>query len=94
MANALILPHAIRFNAEVAPEAVAAVGQALGDDDAAAAVERLRAQLGLPGRLRDVGVEADDLDAVARLSQTSAAVKANPRPVSEAEARELLEAAW
>jgi maleylacetate reductase len=95
LANALILPHAMRFNADVVPEAMAAIGDAIGDEkDAPSAVERLRGQVGLPSRLRDVGVTEEDLDAVARLSQSNPVVQRNPRPVSEADARAILAAAW
>lgn len=94
LANAIVLPHALRFNAPVVPEAMDAIGHALGDDDPAAAVERLRDRLALEARLREVGVTEEDLDAVARLSQGSRAVQRNPRPVSEEDARAILAAAW
>ena len=58
------------------------------------AVDRLRAAVGLPGRLSEVGVAEDDLEAVARLSQANANVGRNPRPVSEADALAILRAAW
>jgi maleylacetate reductase len=95
LANAIILTHAVRFNADAVPEAVSAIGGALGDEaDAALAVDRLRAAVGLPGRLSEVGVAEDDLEAVARLSQANANVGRNPRPVSEADALAILRAAW
>jgi alcohol dehydrogenase class IV len=95
LANALVLPHAMRFNADAVPEELRRIGRALGDeDDPAGAVERLRERIGLPSQLSDVGVEDEDLAAVARLSQSSHAVRSNPRPVSEADALKILEAAW
>ena len=45
-----------------------------------------RRAVGLPARLGEVGVEEDDLEAVARLSQGNGSVQANPRPVSEDDA--------
>ena len=67
LANAVILPHAMRFNADVAPDEMQRIGEALGDpDDAPSAVARLIERLGLPTRLRDCDVDEDDLDAVAR----------------------------
>ena len=94
LANALLLPHAMRFNAEVAPAELARLGAVLGDPaDPAAAVARLAARAGLPATLAEVGVSDEDLDAVARLSQSSVAVRANPRPVSEEDARAILAAA-
>ena len=50
--------------------------------------------MGLPTQLSAVGVTEEDLDAVARLSQSNFGVQSNPRPVSEDEARDVLEAAF
>ncbi len=62
--NALCLPPALRFNAEVVPEAVARFADMLGADDAPARVEEL-ARLGGFERLRDFGVPESELDDVA-----------------------------
>lgn len=95
LANALILPHAMRFNLPAVGDAAAEVGAALGDPgDPAGACEALRDRLGLPSRLSGCGVSEEDLEAVVRLSQSSPAVRANPRLVSEPDARAILEAAW
>jgi maleylacetate reductase len=94
LANALLLPHAMRFNAEVAAAELARLGAVLGDPaDPAGAVARLAVRAGLPSTLTEAGVSDEDLDAVARLSQSSVAVRANPRPVSEEDARAILAAA-
>jgi alcohol dehydrogenase class IV len=93
LANGIILAHAIRFNADTVD--LARIGTALGDrDDPAGAVDRLRDAIGVPATLSEAGVDEDDLDAVARLSQRNANVQANPKPVSETDAREILEAAF
>jgi alcohol dehydrogenase class IV len=95
LASALLLPHTIAFNAEAVPEEVRRIGRALGDeDDAAGAAARLRDRLGLPSGLSDVGVEDEDLAAIARLSQGNVSVQRNPRPVSEDDALSILVAAW
>lgn len=95
MANAILLAHSVRFNADEVPAEVARIGRALDAvDDPAGAIDRLRARLGLPGTLREVGVGEDDLEVVARLSQSNHNVARNPRPVSEADALALLQAAW
>jgi alcohol dehydrogenase class IV len=93
LANAILLTHAIAFNAEAVPDEVARLSAALGAD-AATAVDGLRASIGLPGRLSEVGVGEDDLEAVARLSQANANVGRNPRPVSEDDALSILQAAY
>jgi alcohol dehydrogenase class IV len=93
LANAVLLAHAIRFNADTVD--LTGIAAALGDpDDAAGAVDRLRAAIGLPATLSECGVSEDDLDAVARLSQRNRNVLANPKPVSEDDARAILEAAF
>lgn len=94
LANAILLTHAVRFNADAVPDDVARIGAALGSADAADAIDGLRAAIGLPGRLSEVGVAEDDLDAVARLSQANHNVARNPRAVSEADALAILRAAW
>ena len=93
LANAILLTHSIAFNAEAVPDEVGRLSAALGTE-AGQAVDALRAGVGLPGRLSEVGVGEDDLDAVARLSQSNANVGRNPRPVSEADARAILHAAF
>ena len=97
LANAVLLAHALRFNAgdPALYEPLARIGAALGDEgDPAGAVDRLRERLDLPARLSDCGFTEEDLDAVVRMSQSSPSIKGNPRPVSEDEARQILEAAW
>ena len=87
--NALALPAALRFNAEVAPDAVRRFGQALGTEDPAGRVEEL-ARLGGFERLRDFGVPERDLPDVAAATVERAGAKANPRPASAGEVEELL----
>ena len=94
LANAVILPHAIRFNAEAVPDAVAKLGEALGTDDVAGTVGKLVARLGLPTQLGDCGVTLEDLDAVATMAPGNGNVANNPRPVGVDEARQILTAAY
>jgi alcohol dehydrogenase len=97
LANAILLTHALRFNAgdPALYEPLARIGAAMGDeDDPAGAADRLRERLGLPGRLSEAGVTEDDLDAVTRMVQTSVSIRHNPRSVSEEDARGILDAAF
>jgi maleylacetate reductase len=96
LANAVILPHAIRYNAEAVPDALALLAGALGVPAAgvADAVAELAAGLGLPATLEACGVTEEDLDAVVRSSPSSPAVRANPKPVTEDDARTVLQAAF
>jgi len=58
------------------------------------AVAALVATLPVPHRLRDAGVPEAVLDSVAAEAATNSTVQANPKPVTEADIRELLRAAW
>ena len=92
-----MLPHVLRFNLPVNAERQALVSEALGRPGEAAAdvVAALIAGLGLPGRLRDVGVKPEQLDRIAELSMHDRWIHTNPRKIDgPAVIRELLDAAW
>jgi maleylacetate reductase len=91
--NALCLAPALRFNAEVVPEAVARFGVAVGSDDPAARVEEL-ARLGGFERLREFGVPEGELAEVAAAVVQRPGAKANPRAATVAEVEQLLRAIW
>jgi maleylacetate reductase len=91
--NALALPAALRFNAEVAPDAVRRFGQALGTDDPAARVEEL-ARLGGFERLSDFGVPEEELAEVAETAAGRAGNQANPRPATPSEIHALLQSIY
>ncbi len=82
--NALCLPPALRFNAEVAPDAVQRFHDAVGTD-----VEEL-ARLGGFERLRDFGIPEEDLSEIAAATVERAGAKANPRQASAADVEQLL----
>ena len=91
--NALCLPAALRFNAEVVPEAVERLAAALGADDAATRIEEL-ARLGDFERLRDFGVPEAELDEVAVAIVARPGAKANPRAASAEDVVVLLRSIW
>jgi maleylacetate reductase len=91
--NALALAAALRFNAEVAPDAVRRFGEALGTEDPAARVEEL-ARLGGFERLRDFGIPREDLPAVAEAAAARAGNQANPKPAQAVEIEALLASIW
>jgi alcohol dehydrogenase class IV len=91
--NALALPAALRFNAEVEPEAVRRFGEALGTVDPATRVEEL-ARLGGFERLREFGVPEEELPEIAAATVERAGAKANPRTASPAEVEELLQSIY
>jgi maleylacetate reductase len=90
--NAIVLPAALSFNRELAPAAVARLGEALGGD----AIERVEelARLGGFERLRDFGVPRDELAAVAEAASQRPGNQANPRPATQAEIERLLRSVW
>ena len=99
--NAILLPHVMAFNAEAVPDAMSAIAEAM---DAGArtraigaaprAVAALVATFPLPKRLRDAGVAEDMLGSLAAEAAANPTVKANPKPVTEADLVQLLRSAW
>lgn len=92
-ANAICLPPALRFNAEVAADEIARFGEALGRHDPVARVEELARLSGFT-LLRHLGVPEDELPLVAEAAVQRAGAKANPRPASADEVLELLRSVW
>jgi maleylacetate reductase len=95
--SCVMLPHVLRFNHAVNAERQALVSEALGEPGAPAAdvVAALIADLGLPGRLRDVGVKPEQLDAIAEHSMHDRWVHTNPLKIDgPPTVRMLLDAAW
>ncbi|HEV2557801.1 MAG TPA: iron-containing alcohol dehydrogenase [Microvirga sp.] len=102
LSNALVLPHVLRFNASACAAAYAELSPHafpdLPESDAGAfidALTKLSAEIGLPPRLRDVGIPADAVPLMAEdaMKQTRLLVN-NPRPLGLADARAIYEAAW
>lgn len=91
--NALCLPPVLRFNAEAAAAPIGRLATAMGVTDAAARAEEL-ARLGGIERLRDHGVAEADLPAIATAAAARHGARANPRPVTAADAEALLRAIW
>lgn len=95
--SCVMLPYVLRFNRDVNGERQALVSEALGrpGEPAAEVVAELVADLGLPGRLRDVGVKPEQLDRIASESMHDRWVHTNPRKIDgPAIVRTLLDAAY
>jgi alcohol dehydrogenase class IV len=96
MANGVLLAHSVAFNAAdpLLATPLFRIGTALGDaEDPAGAVDRLRARVGLPAGLREVGVTDEDCLAIAAQAPGNGTIQNNPRPVSEDDALAILRAA-
>jgi maleylacetate reductase len=90
--HTVVLPHALAFNAPAVPDAMAHMASALGEPDVPAAVFDLAVAIGAPTSLAAIGMSASDLDEAAGLIATAAG--RNPRPVTQADMRALLEDAY
>jgi maleylacetate reductase len=106
IANGIVLPHAIRFNADAVASQLALSAKAMGiignsQSDVEIAlnmanqISALIDQLGLPHRLRDVGVDKSILPKLARNMLENTAVRNNPKSVtSVSQTLPYLEAMW
>ena len=99
----LLLPYAMRYNAAVTGERLARVETVIGTlpagstpsaDGAVAAVERLLLAVGIPLRLRDVGVARDSLPEIVAHALDDWFLTRVPRPAGRHDLEELLNAAW
>jgi len=108
IANSIILPHAIRFNAEAtAPQllpAAEAIGLPVNGSNLKIVIEALAqkiheliGRMNLPQRLRDAGValKESDLPNLAQLGFQNRSVQNNPTPITDAnQIEDLLRNAW
>src|SRR5271165_25039 len=99
----ILLPHALRFTAPVTPGRLRYVADALGgavrsdasaDECAIAAVEDFVAGLGVPRRLRDVGLSREVLAEAADHTMDDWILTRIPRQADRADLLQLLNAAW
>ncbi|MCY1220280.1 Maleylacetate reductase [compost metagenome] len=90
--HTVVLPHALAFNAAAAPEAMRRIARALGTEAAPGGVHDLALRHGAPTSLAELGMTPADLDRAADIA--SANPYWNPRPVTRAALRELLQDAF
>lgn len=92
--NGVLLPHVIRFNAEVVPERFAMLADAMGLQvegmpDAEAAellaqyVQDLAEAVGAPRRLGSLGVTDEDVERMSITAVRDACLATNPRPAGQ-----------
>ena len=101
IAKAIVRPHVLVFNADAARDGVVKLAAALGLEGVAevapviVALEKIFTALGLPRRLREVGVPRHALAEIAAHAMGDWFLRGNPRPVRDAaDLRLILEAAW
>ncbi|MGF1595752.1 MAG: iron-containing alcohol dehydrogenase [Acidimicrobiales bacterium] len=96
-ASTIVLPHVMRWNGEAAAPALDRAARAIGLDDGGGLIDRMIERteaLGLPTRLRDVGVEEAQLDEIAEHAGAEFSARRNVRPATAADLRQILDAAW
>jgi maleylacetate reductase len=91
--NAVCLPPALRYNRDVASEAIARLGQAMDHGDPIERVTELGALAG-SSRLRDYDVPREDLGTLSEAIAERPPAQANPRPAPSDAILELLEEIW
>lgn len=91
-ANAVMLPHSLGALGRRSPEAIAALGEALGEDPARFAA-RVCALTGAT-RLHEFGVTEQQLDQCAEEAAERAELNLTPPPAQKAELRQLYAAAY
>lgn len=93
--HTVVLPQAIAFNAASAPHAMQRIAHAIGAVSAAAGLYDLARDNGAPVALKDIGMQAQDLDRAADIAVANPYW--NPRPIGagqRGEIRELLQRAY
>ena len=95
VANAVLLPYVMEFNADYTGEKFREIARAMGvkgvdemseaEYRAAAinAVKQLSADVGIPATLKEIGVKEEDLDALADAAMADVCTGGNPRPCTK-----------
>jgi maleylacetate reductase len=106
IANSIILPHAIRFNAEVTATQLLPAAQAMKVPEngtspkrvveaLARHIQELIGRMNLPQRLRDAGITESDIPRLAQLAFQNRTVQNNPKPITDViQLEQLLRDAW
>ena len=105
VANALLLPHVLKFNGEVCPDLYRNMGESFGldmsnttDEEAVdkvvEAVKELSRKLGIPQTLREIGVPEEMLPTLANQAINDACTPGNPREVTVEDIIDIYKAAF
>jgi lactaldehyde reductase len=106
VANALLLPYVMEFNAPAAGEKYRDIAQAMGigrggdgmDGDpiqaVIEAVRQLSKDIGIPQKLCEIGVKKEDLEKLAEAAFHDVCTPGNPRQVTVAEILEIYRRAY
>lgn len=94
LANAINLPYGMKFNLEGLENLFKRIAQALqlSETNGKAVINwlfELNARIGIPPKLRDIGVKEEHIDTLADLAATDFAHPNNPKPVSRDDFKKL-----
>ncbi|MEC8165512.1 MAG: iron-containing alcohol dehydrogenase, partial [Pseudomonadota bacterium] len=95
--SCVMLPSVLAWNEGVNDEQQAVVSETLGrpGEPASQVIGELISGLGMPTRLRDVGVKQDQFKEIAAASMHDRWIPSNPRKITDpAQVVEILEMAW
>lgn len=90
--HAIVLPHAIAYNARAVATELQPICDLLGGANAGSALHAFAKAMNAPTALRDLGMKEEDLDRAADLATQKP--YPNPQPVTREDIRALLQAAW
>jgi 4-hydroxybutyrate dehydrogenase len=96
--NAIFMPHVLRFNAPACPDKLKRMGEVVGVTGGAGALaealEQLARRMGLPPRLRDLGVTWPELQSLVSAALRDHSTATNPRPMDAADIEALFRGAF
>ncbi|QOF67589.1 lactaldehyde reductase [Actinobacillus sp. GY-402] len=106
VANAVLLPHIMAYNADFTGEKFRAIAKAMGVQNAerlsieearmaaVEAVKSLNRDVGIPATLREVGVKEEDIPELAKAAFADVCTGGNPRPTSVEDIERLYRAIY
>jgi alcohol dehydrogenase class IV len=94
LANAVNIPYGMEFNIEGSEEKFSRIAETLGlkektGESVVAYLFELNSKIGIPHKLRDIGVKQEHLDPLADLAIADFAHPNNPKPVTREDFRAL-----
>lgn len=90
--HAIVLPHAIHYNATAVPDLLAPVSEILGGTEPGRSLRDFAQKIGAPLALRDLGLKETDLDRATDIALSKPYW--NPAEITAPGLRELLQNAW
>ena len=105
IANAVLLPYVMEYNAPYTGEKFKHIAEAMGVDTAGMsqeeyrkaavdAVRQLSKDVGIPAKLREIGVKEEDLPALAEAAMADVCTGGNPRPCTVESILEIYKTAF